>query len=250
MAGSFIDFLADHLPVLKDKPPMGSVLVNTTNPQQCQFTISTNCPHCHHDAVFLMVTNPHKEPFQVGGVSWMRVCAATQCQGCGKYVLAVVLRRENQPFTCEDYYPVTTPDETIGEGVPEQIGDDLKEAIRCEAVHAFKATVCMCRRALEASCDNLGASGRKLYQKIDSLVDAGKITPLLRDVATQIRLVGNRGAHPREESSEDQVDPLANPKVKDADAVITFMREYLHHVYTVPHKLKKFSEAETPPSGG
>jgi len=55
----------------------------------------------------------------------------------------------------------------------------------------------MCRRALEASCLDLGAPKDNVLEKmIDSLEANRKITPYLKEAAHKVRLGGNRGAHP------------------------------------------------------
>jgi Domain of unknown function (DUF4145) len=52
----------------------------------------------------------------------------------------------------------------------------------------------------------------------------GLITEPLRLFAHEVRLEGNDGAHTDPEGLNDVTD-------KDADDIIVFTREYLHHVY-------------------
>jgi hypothetical protein len=141
------------------------------------------------------------------------------------------------------HYPLGTPDDTVADEIPRHIASDFSEALRCRWVNAYNATAEMCRRALEASCIELGAPARAklLINKIDWLEEQRKITPFLKDVAHKIRLGGNRGAHP----SEDE-PPITD---EQADAIIKFAREFFHHIYVVPSELDKydFSKPAPPP---
>ena len=96
----------------------------------------------------------------------------------------------------------------------------------------------MCRRAIQSSAIAQKASGSRLIDQIDDLFKSGKITESLKEFAHEVRLTGNDGAHPDK-------DGLAGVKESDSDAIIEFTREYLHHVYVMPEKLK----ARKPPTG-
>jgi hypothetical protein len=121
----------------------------------------------------------------------------------------------------------------LEEGMPENVTADFKEALRCKWVDAFKATVTMCRRAIQASCLEKGANPKKkLTEQIDEIAGKGLITEPLRLFAHEVRLEGNDGAHP-------EPDGLNNVSDRDADDIIAFTREYLHHVYVMPHMLAK-----------
>lgn len=74
------------------------------------------------------------------------------------------------------------------------------------------------------------ADKKKLVAQIDELATAGVITQPLREFAHEVRLEGNDGAHP-------DADGLEIVTQKDADDIIEFTREYLHHVYVMPAKL-------------
>jgi len=169
----------------------------------------------------------------------VRIAAITQCQGCRKYVLAVVTRegalgpgqQPTGPFVYEAHYPMEEPDDSIKEGIPPEIGVHFKEALRCHHIKAFGATVLMCRRALQVSCDMEKAQGNDLYKQIDDLAKNQRITGTLQKMAHRIRLLGKRGAH------SDYSDIDASIGVGDADQAITFMHHYLDHVYVLPKQL-------------
>jgi Domain of unknown function (DUF4145) len=157
------------------------------------------------------------------------------------------------------HYPVGTPDDSVALQIPEAIAEDFKEALRCMFVSAYRATVTMCRRSVQAACVDLKAKGDNLYSQIDYLADNQQITQPLRQMAHAVRLEGNKGAHPDREKKppeaqmNEQVtqaqpisDNLAGVSVDDAEAVIAFTREFFHHVYVMPARLKRYTpEAST-----
>jgi hypothetical protein len=113
----------------------------------------------------------------------------------------------------------------------------------------------MCRRALEASCLDLGAPKNKVLEKmIDWLEDKRIITPYLKDAAHNIRLGGNRGAHPPEDgpTAADTASPVEDGPVEKiekehAEAIIGFTREFFHHVYVGPKLLGKYDFSKPKP---
>ena len=164
-----------------------------------------------------------------------------ECQGCRGYILGIVTRKHpSRGCRYEAHYPLGKPDDSVSEDVPEDIRKDFREALRCRWVDAYNATLEMCRRALESSCIQLGATDSKLVtleKKIDWVQSQGKITTALRDMAHKIRLGGDRGAHPSEKIMESE----------HADAVIEFTKEYLDHVYVMPAKMAKFDFSRPKP---
>lgn len=166
------------------------------------------------------------------------LCAAMQCQGCREFILGIVRRAGNDLFKYQAHFPLGTPDDSVNENVPSNIGLDFSEALRCFWVKAFRASVAMCRRALQSSCDDLQAKGKNLYQQIDDLASKGIITEPLKQLAHQVRLTANKELH--------ESDGLGAIGEADAEAIIAFTREYFHHVYVMPALLKAY---ESPQQG-
>lgn len=204
------------------------------------FALRGVCPHCSRDSVFTIATGTGREQLDPDGdPQLLRTIAGMRCQGCRKYILGIVrMRHGKSECIYEAHYPLGKPNDTIAEGIPNEIADDFKEALRCRWVDASNATVEMCRRALESSCLQLGAESKLTLEKmIDWVHSQGKITTPLRDMAHKIRLGGDRGAHP----SERKMAP------EDADAVIEFTREYFDHVYVMPTRMAKFDFSRPKP---
>jgi Domain of unknown function (DUF4145) len=161
----------------------------------------------------------------------------------------------------EIHYPLGKPNDSVAIEIPDHIKDDFREALRCFWVNAYNATAEMCRRAVEASCLNLGApSNLALEKMIDWLADQQIVTPFMRDVAHKIRLGGNRGAHPNpapeppasvpadEAVSLAVADPVLSSgtgpvekiEKEHAEAIVEFTRQFFHHVYVVRMQLDKY----------
>lgn len=172
----------------------------------------------------------------------------TQCQNCEDFVLLLAVKAQvgREEYVYVQHYPQGKPNDDVPLEIPEHIAADFKEALRCQFVKAHRATATMCRRALQASCHNLQAAGRKLIDQIDDLAQKGIITAALKDMAHQVRLVGNVGAHPDKDGLED-VQP------EDASDLIEFSREFYDHVYVMPAKLdalkkRRAQQTQTVPS--
>jgi hypothetical protein len=198
------------------------------NPSQNQIGLRGDCPHCGRPAYFQPVGGVHSEP--LGGQA-QRVCVSTQCQNCRGYVLAIAKRLSQvQPFSYEAHYPLGKPDDRVDEAVPQSVARDFAEALRCQWVKASRAAAVMCRRSLQASCHALGAKGERLIDQIDDLAAQGKVTAALKDMAHEVRTIGNAGAHPDKDGLEDVTE-------QDAADAIEFVHEFLDHVYVMPAKL-------------
>jgi uncharacterized protein DUF4145 len=212
-----------------------SQLMEIVNFQQLQFTQvggRGTCPHCSFKSYFRPLNAAYTEQ-DSGNQNRYWICNAAQCESCKGFVLVVGRKVgiHHQAWGLEGVYPLGKPNDSVPPEVPKLIADDFREALRCEWVKAYKATVAMCRRALQASCVELKAKDAKLIDQIDELAANGAITTSLKDIAHQIRSVGNDGAHPGK-------DGLNDVSQQDASDIIEFTREFLHHVFVVPARLK------------
>jgi hypothetical protein len=236
---------------------------------QTKFSLRGTCPHAAHESAFLQVTGVHQELINMHPQGPLcRLVCGMECQGCLRYILGIVLHQQNSAsYRYEAHYPLGRPNDDVAEEIPTHIQPDFKEALRCLFVDAYNATAEMCRRALEASCIDLGASADLVLEKqIDWLASQGKITEFMRQVAHKIRLGGNRGAHPSApvpEATEIAIaavsEAAAEPapiKVitkEHAEAIVKFSREFFNHVYVVPKQMDKYDFSKPKgirPTGG
>jgi len=234
------------------------------------FSLRGTCPHCRRESVLMRVTNNY--------AGWVRptpkgteriLIAVMRCQGCLEFILGAVNHIENTyTYLYKHHYPLGTPDDSVAPEIPEHIQPDFQEALRCLSVNAYNATGEMCRRALEASCLDLGAPKKDVLEDmIDWLEEKRIITPGLKEVAHKVRLGGNRCAHPTPlaESSAAQITDaeladiaaktgIASPVDKigkdHAEAIVDFTRHFFQYVYVTPRQLQKydFSKPKVPKS--
>jgi hypothetical protein len=102
-------------------------------------------------------------------------------------------------------------------GLDSQLTADLGEACACFNAGAYRATVVMARRFLEALLDKRGFKGRTLVERIKVAYDAKAVTPLAFQLASSTRILGNYGAH----YSDDE---LAQIGKDEAELVLTMVR--------------------------
>jgi hypothetical protein len=197
------------------------------------FVLTGECPHCHAKSAFGSVTKPYVEK---ASDSHFRMIGALRCIGCNEFILGFLRtspqRSRDNPWAYEAHYPLGLTDDSVAAEVPPNIASDFQEALRCCGVKSWKATVLMCRRALQTSCDLEGAEGKDLYTQIDDLAQKQRITSPLKEMAHKIRLLGKKGAHGDYSDIDESI--IEN----DAKQAIKFMRHYFEHVYVLKASLE------------
>jgi hypothetical protein len=193
---------------------------------------SGDCPHCGVLSLF----NPVGQGYiETAARNFLTIAQSAQCVSCKKFLLVTATKNAGQgatEFSLQAVYPINKPKDTVDGAVPKAIADDFAEAIRCQFILAYKATVTMCRRALQAAAlEKKASADRPLIHQIDELATKGVITNPLKEMAHAIRLTGNVGAHPDEDGLKDVTD-------NDAEDIVQFTKEFFHHVYVMPAKLK------------
>jgi len=163
------------------------------------------------------------------------------------FILGVVKHIENtHNYAYVLHYPLGTPDDSVADEIPDHIKPDFQEALRCLFIKAYNATGEMCRRAIEASCLDLGAPKKEVLEEmIDWLEEKRIITPSLKDVAHKVRLGGNRCAHPTPQTqgntqTPQQADPIETIGKEHAEAIVDFTRHFFQYVYVTPKQLDKY----------
>lgn len=240
--------LVDDLPIYIWAYNGPMQIVNYHEHQNNQLGANGTCPHCDTQSYF----HPVATHIESTGGHAQRGVSAAKCQNCKKFVLVQGSRGSaNTAFVLDAVYPLGRPKDAVDPTVPVAIGADFSEALRCQWIKAHKGCVVLCRRAVQASALVSGAPrNQRLDKQIDWLFAQGKITEALKDFAHEVRLTGNVGAHPDRDSGQ-QTDQLAQPPngypetddledvtPKNADDIVEFTREYLHHVHVMPAKLK------------
>jgi len=121
-------------------------------------------------------------------------------------------------------------DAHVSPDVPADIAEVYKETARALHADCPRASVVMARRTLEAITVDKGETKGDLVDRLKNLAAKGVLLPTLADWAKEVRLVGNTGAH---------FDPIKSVSKKDAEQLVTFVRELLKYLYELPAELAK-----------
>jgi hypothetical protein len=122
-------------------------------------------------------------------------------------------------------YPVQTGELHF---VPERIKNAYESAQKTKNVDRVICAMGL-RRTLEMLCNDQGAQGRTLYNKLVDLSEKAIIPKVLDDASHLIRGLGNSAAH-----EED-----ANFDIHTINALIRFTRIILDYVYVIPKELRR-----------
>jgi hypothetical protein len=158
------------------------------------------CPTCRHAGAFHgykgcndVSWGPKVKARTAGGNYHLFSKAGTrQCPNpdCGALVFIA--------FDSRDETLTTYPPELIdfdATDLPANILATLEEAVACHAAGAFKACALMVRRVLEELCEDKGAKGGNLKQRIEGLKTVAVIPDELLSAADELRILGNDAAH-------------------------------------------------------
>ena len=152
------------------------------------YEIVIRCPECGHQGTFDTInecndkiTNDSK--YLLG----QRVCPNPECF-C--HIFFVYDLQTKQIVT----YPQLRIDFN-SKSIPEKIKESLEEAIGCESIGAYIGAAIMVRRTLECLCDDRGATGKNLKERIANLKGKIILPAELFEALENLRLLGNDAAH-------------------------------------------------------
>jgi hypothetical protein len=140
-----------------------------------------------------------------------------QCTECGRMFVAEI--RNDRARTAMPATFVLDPPP----GMDPHLVSDLSEAVACFNADAFRATVVMARRFLEALLDQRGFRGRTLLDRIRAAEAAGIANSLQVSLMSSARILGNYGAH----YSDDELAQIGQP---EAELVLTIVRQIVKTV--------------------
>ncbi|TDK58124.1 DUF4145 domain-containing protein [Bacillus salipaludis] len=199
------------------------------------------CLHCGNKTQMeLISSHQHNMPdftYEPGfgevqiGEAW-DVYKLFQCPVCEKFTLekssssTYECDQEGAPFWSEKIlYPYIEPQ-------IKRLPSGVKEAF--EAAHKVRnidgaITALALRRTLERMCKEKGAEGRDLYNKLKKLSEDGVIPPILSEMSTIIKDIGNEAAHGDNVKFDDEL----------VSSLFKFTEIILEYVYVIPKHLKQ-----------
>lgn len=160
--------------------------------------VSIRCPACGHVGMF----TPYKEVTDLGWVmsralangaylkeDWragVRLCPNRECGG-----LAFAVTNDGK--LVEAFPPQLLDFDSTN--LPQPILATLEEAVSCHGAGAYMAAALMVRRLLEELCEDRGAQGGNLRDRLKNLGQGVVVPAELLDAADELRVLGNDAAH-------------------------------------------------------
>lgn len=126
------------------------------------------------------------------------------------------------------------------DSVPEKIRTRLEAAVRVKKIEPGLYAVGI-RRMLETIAHEEGATVKDLFEKLDQLVENGRIPAPLAESAHELRKLGNLGAH----DDEIDVEPSDVPAI---EALTDAILEYLYRAPAALDAVKKSLSGRKPAS--
>jgi Domain of unknown function (DUF4145) len=202
------------------------------------------CPHCMHMGSFTSVIPQDVIVHHVGkaqngtsievgrSIVGIRSCPNSACRGLVFVVMdakggVVALPSEVLDFDSTD--------------IPPLIAASLEEAIKCHASQCYKAAALMVRRVLEELCEDRGATGNNLKERIAALSTIVVIPQALLQAADHLRLLGNDAAHIEAKTYQS----IGEPEVRLS---IDLTKELLKGAYQYSGLLSRLTSLQKPPS--
>jgi hypothetical protein len=185
--------------------------------------ISTTCPHCGNKGTF----EPIGQDLNIADhyICGRRMCPEPTCKG---HLFAVVAGNTRQLLF--QYPPFRVPFNT--HNIPPEILKTFDEAISCHAGAHYVAAAIMIRRTLEEICEERGANGKDLKDRIRDLKTKIVLPQELFDAMDELRLLGNDAAHIEAKSYGQITKP-------ELDVAAEFTIELLKALYQYSSLLSK-----------
>jgi hypothetical protein len=192
------------------------------------------CPHCGNRAPQTVVrTQTFEEAvYSMSGdddVDYMlSVLLVTECGTCKGLLVYYSLPGDPGERDFREATLQWPKRDSLDDAVPKSVRSCYEEAslVRHRSATSFAVQI---RRALEAMCADRGATGRTLQQQLHDLARKGEIPPVLAQMTTALRTIGNAGAHAGEGVRRAQVYPIDQ-----------FFRAVIEYVYVAPARLDRF----------
>lgn len=112
--------------------------------------------------------------------------------------------------------------------LPDNIQKSYEAALKVKHIDNAIAALSL-RRTLEMVCKNKGITDGDLYKKLKQLSVKGFLPPILDEMASILRDVGNAAAHADDIHFNDNM----------VDSLLEFTETILDYIYTLPKKLKR-----------
>jgi hypothetical protein len=124
-------------------------------------------------------------------------------------------------------------------GIPSEVLAPFEEALACQSIGCNIATAMLARKTLEAICEERGANGASLHDRLTGLKTRVVLPQALFEAMDALRLLGNDAAHVESKS----YDSIGDEEVRVA---LLLTREVLKATYQLDalvHQLKALKKS-------
>lgn len=191
------------------------------------YKLVTTCPLCGKAATFNNAAETSDiqtsdDQFTLG----QRICPNPDCQ------LHVFFVKEKSQTV--KTFPALRID-FDSTNIPEKIKKSFEEAIICHSESCFIAAAIMIRRTLEELCEDRGAEGKNLQDRIRALKSKVILPEDLFNALDDLRLLGNDAAHVESKTYED----IGNDEIEIG---IELTKEILKACYQLKDLVEKLNK--------
>lgn len=155
--------------------------------------VPLRCPACHREGAFHALPG-QQDAFTSGVFLGQRHCPVAECR-----THVFVVWSGNGRVTIS--YPLERAD-FDGTNIPPNVADVFDEALTSQASRCFVAAGMLVRKTLELLCEERGAEGKDLKERIGNLRRVLILPEALLTAADGLRLLGNDAAHVRAKTYE------------------------------------------------
>lgn len=205
------------------------------------FEVRVACPKCRTMALFEKTGQPDYAVITSNSRAAATLLGVRRCPDSTCHEMLVFIADGER--IVESYPPLTIEFDTTD--IPRDIVDTLTEAIKCNSMGCFKASVVMVRKAVEILLDAQGAVGDNLYTRIEWLrANKTDVPKQYVDDLHSVRALGNDGVHV-------VLKDFDNVGQEESEIAIEFAKEVLKSVYQMNRmgaRLSSLKKKLAPPS--
>lgn len=198
--------------------------------------IGGKCPHCGVGSRFTLHSSPNYDLLNKEGMD--EFVAGYSCDACLQPIPVIwrIVERNKGERTKgnfkADFPNVILParEDYDFHHVPEEVVREINEALACLSVGAYNGFAALCRRSVQAICEDLGVKGSsKVQSQIKEMLEMIDLGSEWEQLANQIMLTGHDGAHPH----------LPEVNADRASILLSLLQDLTYQLYTRPGKVKE-----------
>jgi hypothetical protein len=193
-------------------------------------SLSISCPACGNAGTFEPIPNIHDIDL-LDLLLGQRKCPNPDCQA----LVFCIYDNNNKVLRT---YPAQRMD-FDPKGIPTRIASTFTEALSCHAENFHVAEAIMIRRTLEELCEDKGATGNTLKDRIGALQSNVVLPKELFTALDDLRLLGNDAAH-IEAKTYDSIGPA------EIEVAIELTKEILKAVYQLDDLVMRLRSLKKP----